>query len=181
MAREPELIPPLEPGEILLIQRTVNGQNILMVVTIDDHKLVIPDSFKIFGRLDTWGVSSYADGRVQRQAESIDRLLAHLQAHCLWDAAECDAVAAQNQECSLPQDHDTHVWYKRVPTGEPGTVPGTQKITETEMHCPGRSTMSQRPHSRACGIAKHDHGPQCSRNCPTCGGRKISTLEGSGL
>jgi hypothetical protein len=27
------------------------------------------------------------------------------------------------------------------------------------------------PHSRACGIHKHDHGPACSWNCPTCGGK----------
>ena len=25
------------------------------------------------------------------------------------------------------------------------------------------------PHSRACGIKKHDHGPACSPDCPTCG------------
>jgi hypothetical protein len=29
----------------------------------------------------------------------------------------------------------------------------------------------KRPHSRACGIRKHDHGPECSRNCPTCDGQ----------
>ena len=28
----------------------------------------------------------------------------------------------------------------------------------------------RRPHSRACGIRKHDHGSECSSNCPTCGG-----------
>jgi hypothetical protein len=28
-----------------------------------------------------------------------------------------------------------------------------------------------RPHSRACGISKHDHGPACSTNCPTCSGK----------
>lgn len=27
------------------------------------------------------------------------------------------------------------------------------------------------PHSRACGIRKHDHGPDCHENCPTCGGK----------
>ena len=25
------------------------------------------------------------------------------------------------------------------------------------------------PHSRACGIHMHDHGPMCSPDCPTCG------------
>lgn len=26
----------------------------------------------------------------------------------------------------------------------------------------------RRPHSRACGFRKHDHGPECARDCPTC-------------
>lgn len=25
-----------------------------------------------------------------------------------------------------------------------------------------------RPHSRACGISPHPHGPSCSSDCPTC-------------
>lgn len=25
-----------------------------------------------------------------------------------------------------------------------------------------------RPHSRACGIQTHRHGPACSKDCPTC-------------
>lgn len=25
-----------------------------------------------------------------------------------------------------------------------------------------------RPHSRACGVNPHPHGPQCHPNCPTC-------------
>lgn len=28
-----------------------------------------------------------------------------------------------------------------------------------------------RPHSRACGFRKHDHGKDCSTNCPTCHGK----------
>lgn len=38
-------------------------------------------------------------------------------------------------------------------------------------------STDQRPHSRACGWAHHDHGPQCSQDCPTCssiGGALIS-------
>jgi hypothetical protein len=27
----------------------------------------------------------------------------------------------------------------------------------------------RRPHSRACGAHAHPHGPDCDRNCPTCG------------
>lgn len=25
-----------------------------------------------------------------------------------------------------------------------------------------------RPHSRACGMSRHDHGSACSADCPTC-------------
>jgi len=28
-----------------------------------------------------------------------------------------------------------------------------------------------RPHSRACGIRNHEHGPDCHSNCPTCHGQ----------
>jgi hypothetical protein len=34
-----------------------------------------------------------------------------------------------------------------------------------------REEFDRRPHSRACGIKIHDHGPSCSSNCPTCGGQ----------
>lgn len=33
--------------------------------------------------------------------------------------------------------------------------------------------QAEGPHSRACGISKHDHGPRCHRNCPTCHGAAI--------
>jgi predicted Zn-ribbon and HTH transcriptional regulator len=29
--------------------------------------------------------------------------------------------------------------------------------------------VDTRPHSRACGLIKHDHGVNCSFDCPTCG------------
>ena len=32
-----------------------------------------------------------------------------------------------------------------------------------------------RPHSRACGIRKHEHGRECHSNCPTCGGSGVPT------
>lgn len=31
----------------------------------------------------------------------------------------------------------------------------------------------RRPHSKACGVTKHEHGLACSRNCPTCGGQDM--------
>lgn len=30
----------------------------------------------------------------------------------------------------------------------------------------------RRPHSRACGIKWHEHGSECTPDCPTCGGGK---------
>lgn len=30
------------------------------------------------------------------------------------------------------------------------------------------ATRDDRPHSRACGIRRHDHGPDCDSSCPTC-------------
>ena len=33
------------------------------------------------------------------------------------------------------------------------------------------------PHSRACGIVPHDHGPQCHPNCPTCSSRKEVVID----
>ena len=38
----------------------------------------------------------------------------------------------------------------------------------------GEQTDSGRPHSRACGWMRHDHGRECSYNCPTCHGADYS-------
>jgi hypothetical protein len=32
----------------------------------------------------------------------------------------------------------------------------------------GVPVKDNRPHSRACGIRKHDHGIECAPDCPTC-------------
>ena len=40
-------------------------------------------------------------------------------------------------------------------------VPGPDEVTRV---------VDQRPHSRACGIRQHEHGPACSGDCPTCHG-----------
>ncbi len=31
------------------------------------------------------------------------------------------------------------------------------------------------PHSRACGMMAHDHGPMCQSDCPTCSGTEKPT------
>lgn len=35
----------------------------------------------------------------------------------------------------------------------------------------------KRPHSRACGVSKHEHGADCHPNCPTCKGRPTDLTE----
>lgn len=35
------------------------------------------------------------------------------------------------------------------------------------------------PHTRACGVHPHHHGPDCHFSCPTCGGKAIDSGEGS--
>jgi hypothetical protein len=32
-------------------------------------------------------------------------------------------------------------------------------------------TAHEQPHSRACGIQRHEHGTACHSSCPSCGGR----------
>ena len=101
MASDIKLLAPFEEGEIVTIQRTVDGQNVLMVVVVRDPcSLSSQGTTKkpearvtLNGWSQTWGVSTYADARVERQRQSIERLLAHLQVHCV--DAECphrDAV-----------------------------------------------------------------------------------------
>lgn len=86
MAKELELIPPLQQGEILLIQRTVGDKNVLMVVTLtgDAFDYLHKDrGISLTADLDTWGTTPHSDPMIANQRNSIDRLLAHLQAHCL--------------------------------------------------------------------------------------------------
>jgi hypothetical protein len=75
------------------------------------------------------------------------------------------------------------IFVKQTPIGDllllipvtdlPG--PGPQPVT---VHEDGTITghigvKDKRPHSRACGIRPHDHGPECHGNCPTCHGSLI--------
>jgi hypothetical protein len=70
-----ELIPVFAAGETLTIQRNVKGQNVLMVVEARDPCSLGPHMMLLRATMKTWGVSSYADGRVAAQRDSIDRLL----------------------------------------------------------------------------------------------------------
>lgn len=72
---DPALLPLFEAGESLTIQRNVNGQNVLMVVEAVDPCAISPRSLILKARMVTWGTSSYADGRVSRQAATIERLM----------------------------------------------------------------------------------------------------------
>jgi len=72
---DPDLLPVFRAGENLTIQRDVKGQNVLMVVEARDPCSLGPHMMLLRATMKTWGVSSYADGRVAAQRDSIDRLL----------------------------------------------------------------------------------------------------------
>lgn len=74
-----ELLPVWKDGETVIIQRTVNGQNVLMVVVVRDPSSLGPRGMVLKGDLKKWGTSSYADGRVANQKASLDRLMAERQ------------------------------------------------------------------------------------------------------
>lgn len=72
---DPALLPVFQPGEALTIQRSVGGQNVLMAVEVVDPCSLSPRAMVLRAKMKAWGVSSYADGRVSRQAATIGRLM----------------------------------------------------------------------------------------------------------
>jgi hypothetical protein len=87
-----------------------------------------------------------------------------------WAGQDSTGVAFNNE------DEDTgpgDVTYINVPErdwmdmGEPREI--TVTIEPGDMLNNPKRT-DERPHSRACGIRPHEHGPECSTNCPTCQG-----------
>jgi hypothetical protein len=91
MGQELDLLPAFKDGEILTIQRTVDGKNVMMVVVVQEPcSIGIHDGttkkpiarLTVNGWMRVWGESSYADGRVERQRVAIDRLVNHLIKHC---------------------------------------------------------------------------------------------------
>ena len=41
-------------------------------------------------------------------------------------------------------------------------------------HVEDNNPLQELPHSRACGPRRHEHGRDCSWNCPTCHGKELS-------
>lgn len=76
---DPALLPVFTAGETVTIQRNVRGQNVLMFAEIEDPCSISVRGMVLRAKLKTWGVSSYADGRVANQKDSIDRLVAERQ------------------------------------------------------------------------------------------------------
>lgn len=70
------LLPLFKAGEMLTVQRTVNGQNVLMFVEAEQASAIGPRMLTLRARIRQYGPSPYADGRVSRQKETIDRLMA---------------------------------------------------------------------------------------------------------
>lgn len=57
--------------------------------------------------------------------------------------------------------------------GRPGDLGETKSVAVRRAILDSASSwpvLDRRPHSRACGIRQHPHGPQCARDCPTCVG-----------
>jgi hypothetical protein len=71
---DPALLPVFQDGESVTIQRNVRGQNVMMVLVVEDPCSISPRGLVLRGRFQTWGVSSYADGRVATQRDALDRL-----------------------------------------------------------------------------------------------------------
>lgn len=69
-----------------------------------------------------------------------------------------------NAKIALDPDNFRTVWV----TIPDGTLESLWKSPVVEGTVAGSAKVG--PHSRACGIRQHDHGPDCSQNCPTCGG-----------
>lgn len=68
------LLTPFLAGERVTIQRTVKGQNVLMEVEVLEPCALGPNRMVLTARPRVWGPSHYADGRVARQAKTIERL-----------------------------------------------------------------------------------------------------------
>jgi hypothetical protein len=69
------LLPVFKPGEELTIQRSVDGQNVLMFVQAVDPCSIGRNGLILKARMRKYGVSSYADGRVETQYRTITRLM----------------------------------------------------------------------------------------------------------
>jgi hypothetical protein len=123
MAGELELLQELKEGETVIIQRDVDGKNVIMVVVVRDPCTLTPDRIVLTGRLGTWGTSSYADGRVARQYASINRLLEEREALLLLIG---EARALLNQACwhQTPGDVEdsARAWIDRVDSADTGSV-----------------------------------------------------------
>lgn len=72
---DPSLLPLFQAGELLTIQRDVRGQNVLMQVEVREPSSIGPNTMRLTANMKLWGVSSYADGRVEMQRRSINRLV----------------------------------------------------------------------------------------------------------
>lgn len=92
MSADLDLVPPFKHGELLTIQRQVDGKNVMMFVRVTDPCSLYVNRLSsskkpearltINGWIKSWGESPYADGRVENQRQAINRLLKHLQEHC---------------------------------------------------------------------------------------------------
>lgn len=64
-----------------------------------------------------------------------------------------------HEDCMDSEHHDAAVRIARA-------LDAYDRVPRTEEARTG-------PHSRACGIKRHDHGTECHSNCPTCRGSEV--------
>lgn len=69
------LLPLFKAGETLVIQRTVEGENVLMWVEVVDPCSISPSAMNLRAKILKYGTSAYADGRVDNQKRALDRLM----------------------------------------------------------------------------------------------------------
>lgn len=80
-----------------------------------------------------------------------------------------------------PNDHDARpvtvgtyldAYLRELPPAHANHAAAVAMLTIPPGHAVsvGQATADRSPHSRACGIRMHEHGPECFRDCPTCHG-----------
>lgn len=105
MANDPGLLRPFQTGEMVEVRRVLDGKTVSYMVEVREASSLGPIGMRLSAMPKVWGSVSHVDGRIERQAGAIDRLLAHLRLHCDL-AAECEAwgaYVAQHNELATPQ------------------------------------------------------------------------------
>lgn len=94
----------------------------------------------------------------------------------LNDGEACPGCGQQLQaEYLISVDAKSNAVLTSLAGGQPVDLEGHIEGVRIQHDCIAKAkrggTLGGLPHSRACGMLEHPHGPACHSNCPTCGGR----------